>query len=62
MLRHELEGNFTTAQLFRDAPELKYLPAAACERGMYGAFVQGSTQLFFVFGYDKGLILGGDFI
>lgn len=62
MLKNELEGNFTTAQLFRDAPELKYLSAAACERGMYGTFVQGSTQLFFVFGYDKDLILGGDFI
>lgn len=62
MLQYELEGNYTTAQLFRDAPELQYLPIAASERGMYGTFVQGSTQLFFVFGYDKGLIFNGNFI
>ncbi len=61
-MKYELEGNFTTAKLFRDVPELKYLPTAARERGMCGTFVQGTTQLFFVFGYDRKLIMEGDFI
>lgn len=61
-MRYELEGNFTTAGLFRKAPKLKYLPIASNERGMYATFVQGTTQLFFVFGYDKELILSGDFL
>lgn len=61
-MRYELEGNFKTADLFREAPELRYLPTAANERGMFSAFVQGTTQLFFVFGYDEELILKGDFL
>ncbi len=61
-MRGELEGNFKTAELFRKAPELRYLPTAASERGMCGVFFQGTTQLFFVFGYDKPRIQYGDFI
>lgn len=61
-MTYELEGNFTTDRLFRNVPELKYLPTAACERGMYGTFVQGTTQLFFVFGYDQKTVMEGDFI
>jgi len=61
-MKYELEGNFELAKLFRNSPELGYLPIAARERGMYGAFVRGTTQLFFVFGYDEKMVMEGEFI
>lgn len=61
-MKYELEGNFELAKLFRNNPELGYLPIAARERGMYGAFVRGTSQLFFVFGYDEKMVMEGEFI
>ena len=61
-IKYELEGNYRIASLLRDHPELKYLPTAARERGMYGAFICGQVGVYFVFGYDEELIMRGKFI
>lgn len=61
MLNNELEASYSIEKLFRDVPELKYLPKAAAERGMYGSFINGTEKFYFVFGYDEDVIFRGDF-
>ena len=61
MLNNELEASYIIEKLFRDVPELKYLPKAAAERGMYGSFITGNEEVYFVFGYDADVIFRGNF-